>query len=99
MTDDTQHYDIVEHTLEAYTKELTSRILDGWIVSNTCPGEVLGFYGSTFTVSLYRNASTVDWLRSKIGNVAEQPKPTRAEILQKARDAKAARKTVGKATK
>lgn len=88
----TEYFDIVDHNIASYTKELVARVLDGWKVSQTNPGDVVGVYGGTFTVSLYRNASTVDNLRDKADNVEDVARPDRAAILQKARDAKAAKK-------
>jgi hypothetical protein len=88
----TQHYDIVEHTLEAYTRELRSRLLDGWDISPTNRGDVVGLYGGTFTVSLYRNVATVETTRKKVAAIADAPKPDRGAILAAARAAKAAKK-------
>lgn len=88
----TQHYDIVEHNIVNFVKELEARLLDGWAVSKTNPGDVVGLYGGTFTVSLYRDASTVERVKSKVESVAEQPKPDRKTILANARAAKAFKK-------
>lgn len=82
--------DIVENTMPAFIKELVSLTLDGWAVSPTCPGDVNSF-GNSFTVSMYRDVDTVEKLKSAAAGVNEFPKPTRAEILQKARDAKKAK--------
>jgi hypothetical protein len=91
MLSNAQHYDIVETSLEAYTKELAARMLDGWAISKTNPGEVIGLYGGTFTVSLYRDGDSVANLKERAGAAAEVAKPTRAEILAKAREARAAK--------
>lgn len=91
-SDTIQRYDIVEHHISHFVKELESRLLDGWAVSKTNPGEVVGLYGGTFTVSLYRDAKSIERLRTKGGQVAEQPRPDRKAILAKARDAKAEKK-------
>lgn len=89
---ETLHHDIVEQSLETFSKELAARIKDGWAISKTNPGDVVGLYGGTFTISLYRNAVTVEELRDKVNNVADAPRLTRAEILERARKAKAAKK-------
>ena len=88
MVTDTR--DIVEHSMPEFIKELVNLTLDGWVVSETCPGDVLS-YGNTFTVSMYRNDETVEKFRSLSEGVGAKPKLTRAEILQRARDAKKAR--------
>lgn len=90
-TETTQNYDIVETNLASYTKELSNRLLDGWAINKTNPGDVIGLYGGTFTVSLYRNAETVQRLRTKAQETQDAPKPDRGAILAKARDAKAAK--------
>lgn len=82
--------DIVEHSMPEFVKELVSLTLDGWVVSPTCPGDVLS-YGNTFTVSMYRDEETVEKFKSLSESVGGRPKLTRAEILQKARDAKKAK--------
>jgi hypothetical protein len=95
MLSNAQHYDIVETSLVAYTKELAARMLDGWAISKTNPGEVIGLYGGTFTVSLYRDADTVANFKERAEAAAEAAKPDRAAILAKARAAKAANKAAG----
>lgn len=92
MDNKTQYYDIVESSLESYSKELASRLLDGWAISKTNPGDVVGFYGGTFTVSLYRDADTVTKYKSKAADTADVARPDRATILAKAREAKAAKR-------
>lgn len=92
MTTDTKRLDIVEHSLSNFAKELEAKILDGWQISKTNPGAVVGFHGGTFTISLFRNAETVQRLRTRVEGVQEAPKPTRGQILAKARAAKAERK-------
>ena|SRR5437763_15078138 len=92
MTTDTKTYDIVSHTISGFAKELEERIMDGWAISPTNRGDVIGVYGGTYTISLYRNNETIQRLQSRVGGVQEDPKPSRGEILAKARQAKAERK-------
>lgn len=93
MSNQTQHFDIVDHNLSSYTAELAKRLMDGWAISKTNPGDVVGLYGGTYTVSLYRNADTVKALKDKAAAVQDIARPSRADILAKAREAKAAKKT------
>jgi len=85
----TDYFDIAASTLAEFAQELDSRLLDGWAISKTNPGEVVGMWGGMFTVSLYRNESTITRLRNKVSGMQEKPKLTRAEILANARQAKA----------
>lgn len=89
----TERHDIVEHSLENYTRELSYKLLDGWALSKTSPAEVVGLYGGTFTVSLFRDNSTVQRLKDRVEGVVQAPKLDRGTILANARAAKAARKT------
>lgn len=89
---ETQRKDIVAHTMEVFVEELVDAIQDGWAISPTCPGDALLGYGTTFTVSLYRDDNTVEKFRKLSANVEEKPKMTRAESLAKARETKAALK-------
>lgn len=82
--------DVVEHSMEAFVAELVTLVRDGWVVSPTNPGDALLNYGSTFTVSLYRDESTVEAFKKLAGNVADKPKMSRAETLEVAREARAA---------
>lgn len=91
-----QHHDIVEHNLATFIRELELKILDGWAVSKTNPGDVVGMYGGTFTVSLYRDDSSVARLKARAGETQERPKLDRAATLAKARAAKAGKKATGK---
>jgi hypothetical protein len=93
----TEFFDIVEHNLASFAKELESKLLDGWQISKTNPGDVVGFYGGTFTISLFRNYETVQRLRSRVEGVQEAPKLSRGESLARARAAKADKKSTGKA--
>lgn len=89
-TDDkTLRYDIVERNPETFVAELVARVMDGWAVSPTNPGDVL--LSGTMTVSLYRDDDTVQAAKSKLSNVSEKPKMSRAETLAVAREAKAAK--------
>lgn len=87
---DTQYRDIVEHSAEAFVAEVVAHTLDGWAVSKTNPGDAVGF-GGTLTVSMYRNESSMQLVRSKMANITEKPKLTQAESLAKAREARAAK--------
>jgi hypothetical protein len=91
----TEYFDIVEHNLAIFAKELESKLFDGWAISKTSPGEVVGLYGGTFTISLFRNEETVQRLRSRVGTMKESPKLDRATILANARAAKAAKNKGG----
>jgi hypothetical protein len=90
----TQLRDVVEHSVEALIAEVVALTLDGWAVSKTCPGDVVGY--QTFTVSMFRDSDTVDNFRQKSLGIAEKPKLTRAEILANARAAKAKNKAPAK---
>lgn len=85
-----QHYDVVEHTIQTFTAEVVARTLDGWAVSQTNPGDAVGF-GQTYTVSMYRDESTVEAARKALAGMGEKPKKSRAEILADARAAKSAK--------
>lgn len=85
--ENTQYHDIVEHNIAVYSKELADRVRDGWAISKTNPGDVVGF--NCFAVSLYRNAETVKRAKEQAEAIAEAPKPDRSAILAKARAAKA----------
>ncbi len=85
-----QGRDVVELSVEALLTEVVSLTLDGWALSKTSPGDMIGF-GNSFYVSMYRNEDTVDALRKAGGACGDKPKMTRAETLQVARAAKAAK--------
>lgn len=78
--------DVVEYTIEALVAEVAAMTLDGWAVSKTNPGDVIGY--GVYTVSMFRDSNTVEMLRQKAIGIAEKPKLTRAEILAKARAAR-----------
>lgn len=89
---ETQKLDIVEHNFAAFAKELELKVLDGWAISKSNPGDVVGMYGGTFTVSLYRNADTIQRFHDAAEGVQAVPKLSRGEALAKARQAKADKK-------
>ncbi len=91
----TDFRDVVEHSVEAFVAEVVALTLDGWAVSPTCPGDVVG-WGNTYTVSMYRDEDTVDEFRSKSVNIEEKPKLTRQEIAAKAREALAVKRAAAK---
>lgn len=80
--------DVVQHTIEEFTKEVFDLVRDGWVISPTNPGDALLSYGTTYTVSMYRDASTVDAFKKLMGGVSDRPKMTRAETLEVARAAR-----------
>lgn len=82
-----QERDIVELSMESFCKEIVDMTLDGWAISPTNPGDAMPMC-NTFTVSMYRDADTVERFRASSSGVGEKPKLTRAEILEKARQAK-----------
>lgn len=82
------YYDVIEYSIEAFVAEIVSRVKDGWVVNPSNPGDSLPFV-NTFIVSMVRNDSTVKALKNIGEAITEAPKPSRAEILQKAREAKA----------
>lgn len=84
--------DVVEFSIEAFVKEVIAMTLDGWAVCATNPGDAIG-YGRCYTVSMYRDEDTLANLKTVSGNINEQPRLTRAEILQKARAARKPRFT------
>lgn len=79
--------DVVEHSIEAFTKEVVLLVKDGWAISPTNPGDAVGF-GNTYTVSMYRDDTTVQSLKDVVSSMSTEPKMTRAESLQKARDSR-----------
>lgn len=81
--------EVVEFSMEAFVNEIVVLTLDGWKpVGSTA--DVLPS-GNSFMVTMIRNDDTVAKLKSAALNAQSTPKPTRAEILQKARDAKKAK--------
>lgn len=86
-----EKHDIVETRIEKYTSELRRLLLDGWEIDPACPGEVIGPYGASYTVSMFRDASTVAKFQGKCANVAPKAKLSQAEHLANARAAKAAK--------
>lgn len=76
--------DVVEHSVEAFVAEVVALTLDGWAVSETCPGDAVGF-GQCYTVSMFRDVNTVESFRLRAVNIEEKPKRTRAEQLAEAR--------------
>lgn len=88
-----QKHDIVETSFATLLKELAARLLDGWAICPSNPGDVIGPWGAFYTVSLYRDHNTVAKLKERAGSVAEAPKPDRGAILAAARAAKAAKKS------
>lgn len=89
----TDNIDITETNIAVFAKELDNRLLDGWAISKSNPGDVVGLYGGTYTISLYRNDETIARLRNKVASMQEKPKQDRATILANARAAKAAKAT------
>lgn len=87
----TDYFDITESNIAVFAKELEARLFDGWAISKTNPGDVVGLYGGTYTISLYRNDETVARLRNRVAGMQEKPKLDRATILANARAAKAAK--------
>lgn len=82
--------DVVESSIEAYTKAMVTLILDGWSISPINPGDAVGF-GSTYTVTLYRDASTIANLKRIGEELTVAPKMSQAESLAKARAVRKAR--------
>ena len=78
--------DVVASNLNAFVEELVSLTKDGWIVVDD--SAEVGFYGSFYTVSLTRDDKSVQEFKDYVSSVASAPKLTRAEILQRAREAK-----------
>lgn len=80
--------DVVASNMVAFVEELESLISDGWeVVEGTADA---GHMGGFFTVSLYRDDKTVRNFKERVADIASAPKLSRAEILQKAREARAA---------
>ena len=83
--------DIVETTIEGLCAELFRLAMDGYKISPTNPGDVIGFFGNNFTVSMYRDKSTVKAFKEANDTVEGPVSLSRAEILAKARQAKSAK--------
>ncbi len=85
--------DIVTYSVESLIKEVAALTMDGWVVSKDGPGDVLA-YNNTFVATFVRDADTVAAMKQRAALVGDRPKPTRAEILQKARAARATKKAL-----
>lgn len=86
---DKQTRDVVQYHLQGLIAEVVALTLDGWAVDKDFPGEAVGHNG--YTVTMFRDANTVEALRVRGATIAEKPKETRAEILARARAARAAK--------
>lgn len=82
--------DITETNIVAFVAEVAAMTLDGWAIDRNQPGDCSPF-GLHYTVSMYRDADTLEKLRQAAVGIEEKPKLTRAEILEKARAAKASK--------
>jgi hypothetical protein len=83
------YQDITEANFVAFLKELELKIMDGWAISKSNPGDVIGLWGGTYTVTLERSNDTVQRLRTNVGSVQDQtPKQSKADSLAKARQAR-----------
>lgn len=90
MSENNEHkVDVVEHTIEAFVKEVVRLTVDGFAISMTNPGDAVG-YGNCYTVSMYRDDFTTQALKDKVAGMQDRPKMSRAESLAKAREARAA---------
>ena len=90
---DTTYKDIAENNLQTLLEHQQRLILDGWIISEYNPGDVMGY--GLFTVQMKRSEESIAEFKALAGEVEEKPKLTRNEILQKARDARGT-KTIAK---
>jgi hypothetical protein len=80
-------YDVVEYSIEVFVEEVVSRVKDGWVpVAGS--GDCIPML-NTYTVTMIRDKDTVAALKALGESITAAPKLTRAEILQKAREAKA----------
>ena len=81
--------DITETNIVTFVKELELSIMDGWAVSKSNPGDVIGLWGGTYTVTLERSNETVQRLKTNVASVQDQaPKQSKADSLAKARAAR-----------
>lgn len=86
---DITYKDITEPNIVTFLKELELHIMDGWAISKSNPGDVVGLWGGTFTVTLERSNDTVQRLRTNVASVQDQtPKQSKADSLAKARAAR-----------
>lgn len=90
VTNEVHRFDVVEHSIESFTKEVVRLTLDGFAISATNPGDSIGF-GNCYTVSMFRDESTVARLKQLADGILSRPKMTRSEVLAKAREAKDAK--------
>ena len=86
-----ERLDIVEVSIVEFVKQVREHTLDGWDISPTCPGDVVGYGYGTYTVSLYRDESTVEKLKYAAGRVQDAPKLSVDDRMAKARQARAAK--------
>lgn len=82
--------DVCEGNMPDFVAAVVQKTLDGYEVDPAMPGDT-NYFGNVFSVSMFRNADTVERMRSTIANIAEKPKLSRAEILANAREAKKAK--------
>jgi hypothetical protein len=73
--------------IHAYTYELFEHAQDGWDINDAIPPD-MAFNGMMYLVGLKRNQETLSAFKRAAENVKEEPKLTRAEILEKARAAR-----------
>lgn len=82
--------DVSETNFVAFLAEIADLTLDGWAIDKSNPGDVSPF-GLHYCATMYRDANTLEKLRQAAVGIDEKPKLTRAEILEQARAAKAAK--------
>lgn len=81
--------DVVSSYGETFALEIQEKVLDGWcIVENTYQSQM----GLIQSVTMKRDANTVEEFRLASSGIQEKPKLTRAEIMANARAARALNK-------
>lgn len=92
----TIYRDITMHNMQLFLIEVRDALLDGWDISPTCPGDVVGYGFGVFTVTVERNDGTVKRFKDIAGRVQGVAKMTPAEKMAKARAALDAKRAEAK---
>lgn len=92
----TTYREITSHSLQLFLVEVKDALLDGWDISPLCPGDMVGYGFSSFTVTMERNSGTIDKLKQVVGRVQITAKMTPAEKMAKARAALDAKRAEAK---
>jgi hypothetical protein len=84
--------ELIETNFATFAQRLQEAVLEGWVLDKSNPGDVspFGFY---FAATLHKDHKSAEALRQAAVDIDAPEAPTRAEILAKARAAKAAKQS------